>query len=100
MTYYTAGKYTLCYRVAGWGRVGWRENTHDWIRGTHVAQACIYNTMHFGDSPFHYVAEALVVDVEVLSAHRPLSAFFEFVLTVAVGQQIGRLIRKPFASSV
>jgi hypothetical protein len=51
--------------------------------------------MHFGNSPFHYIAEALVVDVEVLSAHRPLSAFFEFILTVAAANKLVGWLEDP-----
>jgi hypothetical protein len=39
--------------------------------------------MHLGNSPLDHVAEALVVDIKVLPAHRTLCPFFEFVLTVA-----------------
>jgi hypothetical protein len=40
--------------------------------------------MHFGNPPLHYVAEALVVDIVVLPAHRTLCPFFEFVLTMTI----------------
>ena len=46
--------------------------------------------MHLGNSPLGYVAEALVVDIKVLPAHRTLCPFFEFVLTVANREGISR----------
>jgi hypothetical protein len=49
---------------------------------THIAQARIYDAMHLGNSPLHYIAEVFVVDIKVLPAHRTLCPFFEFVLTV------------------
>ena len=51
---------------------------------THIAQACVYNAVHLGNTPLHYVAEALVVDIKVLPPHGTLCPFFEFVLTVAI----------------
>jgi hypothetical protein len=53
------------------------------IYGTHVAQAGIYDTVHLGDSPLDYVAEALVVDIKVLSAHGALGPLFKLVLPMA-----------------
>jgi hypothetical protein len=50
--------------------------------------------MHLGNPPLHYVAEALVVDIKVLPAHRPLCPFFEFVLTVAVTNKSGPLANR------
>jgi len=38
--------------------------------------------MHLGNSPFHYVAEACIVDIKVLPAHGTLCPFLEFVLAV------------------
>jgi hypothetical protein len=46
--------------------------------------------MHVGNSPLDYVAEALVVDIKVLPAHRTLCPFFEFILTVANKEEISR----------
>jgi len=54
--------------------------------------------MHLGNSPLDYVAEALVVDIKVLPAHRTLCPFFEFILTVANREEISRFgaQRPPF----
>jgi hypothetical protein len=52
---------------------------------THITQARIYHAMHLGNSPLHYVAEARIVDIKVLSAHGTLCPFFKFVLTVTKG---------------
>jgi hypothetical protein len=41
---------------------------------------------HLRDSPLDNVAEVLIVDVVVLFPNRPLSTFFEFVLTVTVDE--------------
>lgn len=57
---------------------------------THIAQARVDDTMHLGNSPLDHVAEALVVDIKVLPAHRTLCPFFEFVLTVANREGISR----------
>jgi len=46
--------------------------------------------MHLGNPPLGYVAEALVIDIKVLPAHRTLCPFFEFVLTVADREEISR----------
>lgn len=91
MTYYTADIYTLCYRVAGVElEVGYRERLGI-RRTTHIAQTRVDDAMHVGNSPLDYVAEALVVDIKVLPAHRTLCPFFEFVLTVANRKGISRL---------
>ena len=57
--------------------------------------------MHLGNSPLGYVAEALVVDIKVLPAHRTLCPFFEFVLTVADREEISRFEgpKAPFSVS-
>ena len=47
--------------------------------------------MHFGYPPLHYVAEALVIDIKVLPAHRTLCPLFEFVLAVAITNESGPL---------
>jgi len=90
MTYYTVGKYTLCCRVAGVElEVGYREILGI-RRRTHIAQTRVDDAMHVGNSPLDYVAEALVVDIKVLPAHRTLCPFLEFVLTVANREGISR----------
>jgi hypothetical protein len=43
--------------------------------------------MHFGNSPLDYIAKAFVVDIKVLSAHRTLCPFFEFILTVTMASE-------------
>jgi hypothetical protein len=47
--------------------------------------------MHLSNPPLHYVAEALVVDIKILPAHRTLCPLFEFVLTVAITNGSGPL---------
>ncbi len=59
-------------------------------RRTHIAQTRVDDAMHVSNSPLDYVAEALVVDIKVLPAHRTLCPFFEFVLTVANREGISR----------
>ena len=61
-----------------------------YINGTHVAQASIYDAVHLGDPPLDHVAEALVVDIKVLSAHGALGPLFEFVLPMAAAEQFSR----------
>ena len=51
---------------------------------THITQCGINDVPHLRDSPLNNVTEVLIVDVVVLFPNRPLSAFFEFVLTVTV----------------
>ena len=51
---------------------------------THITQCRINDMPHLCDSPLDHVAEVLIVDVVVLFPNRPLSPFFEFVLTVTV----------------
>ena len=50
---------------------------------TDIPQTRIDYPSHLGDSPLDNIAEMLVIYVIVLLAHRSLSTFFEFVLTVA-----------------
>ena len=62
------------------------------LQRTYIAQTRIYDAVHLGNPPLHYVAQALVVDIKVLPAHRTLCPFFEFVLTVATTNGPGFLV--------
>ena len=62
------------------------------LQRTYIAQTRIYDAVHLGNPPLHYVAQALVVDIKVLPAHRTLCPFFEFVLTVATTNGPGSLV--------
>jgi hypothetical protein len=77
------------------GRMGWVGGDDSVytpvIYGTHVAQAGIYDAVHLGDPPLDDIAEPLVVDVKVLSAHGALGPLFKFVLTMAAADGFGPL---------
>ena len=56
---------------------------------TNISQGGINSSTHLSYAPFDYVAEMLVVDVEVLPSDRALRALLQLVLAVSGDVAIG-----------